>query len=77
MVEMCLQTLLEVYQKLDKCLEYIPLSRNEFYLTTLRGRWCFLPALPWIEVSRIGSSMYRCSNTMAQLLPSFCLLTDS
>ena len=46
-----LQTLMDVYSKLDKCNEYIPLSRNEFYFTTLRGRWCFLPALPFIEVS--------------------------
>ena len=47
------QTLMDVYAKLDKCKEYIPLSRNEFYFTTLRGRWCFLPALPFFEVRNL------------------------
>ncbi|KAK9857975.1 hypothetical protein WJX84_004815, partial [Apatococcus fuscideae] len=45
----CEKTLMDVYSKLDQCQEYIPLSKNELYFTTIRGRWCFLPGLPWLQ----------------------------
>ena len=40
------QALMEVYSKLVKCEEAMPVAANEVYLRTWRGRWCFLPAIP-------------------------------
>lgn len=47
--------LMEVYNKLVKCDELLPVAANEVYFKTFRGRWCFLPALPWLRVSCLGS----------------------
>lgn len=38
--------LMEVYTKLVKCDEAMPVAANEVYFRTWRGRWCFLPAIP-------------------------------
>ena len=43
---------MDVYAKLSRCDEFIPLARSERYFSTIRGRWCFLPSLPCM---RIGS----------------------
>ena len=39
---------MEVYSKLVKCEEAMPVAANEVYLRTWRGRWCFLPAIPGV-----------------------------
>lgn len=45
-----------VYDKLVKCDELLPVAANEVYFKTFRGRWCFLPALPWLRMSCLGST---------------------
>ncbi len=49
------QMLMQVYDKLVKCDELLPVAANEVYFKTFRGRWCFLPALPWLRMSCLGS----------------------
>ncbi|KAK9805562.1 hypothetical protein WJX72_005167 [[Myrmecia] bisecta] len=48
----CEQVLMDVYSKLSKCQEFLAVSKSETYLLTLRGRWCFLPGIPWVEIGR-------------------------
>ena len=45
-----MQVLMEVYNKLSKCDEFIPLAKSERYFATFRGRWCFLPTLPCLQL---------------------------
>ncbi|CAL8465245.1 g4780 [Coccomyxa elongata] len=51
----CEKMLMCVYDKLVKCDELLPVAANEVYFKTFRGRWCFLPALPWLRLSCLGS----------------------
>ncbi|EIE23260.1 hypothetical protein COCSUDRAFT_42167 [Coccomyxa subellipsoidea C-169] len=51
----CEKMLMQVYDKLVKCDELLPVAANEVYFKTFRGRWCFLPALPWLRMSCLGS----------------------
>ncbi|KAK9903224.1 hypothetical protein WJX75_000088 [Coccomyxa subellipsoidea] len=52
----CEKMLMCVYDKLVKCDELLPVAANEVYFKTFRGRWCFLPALPWLRMSCLGST---------------------
>ena len=47
--------LMEVYNKLVKCDEAMPVAANEVYFRTWRGRWCFLPAIPLLCGRRGGA----------------------
>lgn len=74
------QMLMEVYNKLVRCDEAMPVAANEVYFRTWRGRWCFLPAIPglcgrggaWLGSSAAeqppGSSSWRLpARQMAEL----------
>lgn len=55
-----LQTLMEVYNKLVKCDELLPVAANEVYFKTFRGRWCFLPGIPFLNcISCLGRPSWR------------------
>ena len=54
------QALMEVYGKLVKCEEAMPVAANEVYLRTWRGRWCFLPAIPCLCGAVGPSSLCLC-----------------
>ncbi|CAL5222233.1 g4567 [Coccomyxa viridis] len=45
----CEKTLMDVYDKLVKCDECLPVAANEVYIRTFRGRWCFLPGIPGLR----------------------------
>ncbi len=43
---------MDVYNKLNKSQEYMPLSENENYIATIRGRWCFVPGISYLQCSK-------------------------
>eukprot|EP00891_Asterochloris_glomerata_P007742 jgi/Astpho2/7742/fgenesh1_pg.00116_%23_10_t len=48
----CEKVLMDVYNKLNKSQEYMPLSENENYIATIRGRWCFVPGISYLQCSK-------------------------
>lgn len=39
----------EIWKKLSKVEENLPLAANELYFVTFHGRWCFLPLVPGMK----------------------------
>jgi hypothetical protein len=54
-----MQMLMEVYNKLVKCDELLPVAANEVYFKTFRGRWCFLPGIPFLSAHCLGHQSWR------------------
>ncbi|CAK0786828.1 hypothetical protein CVIRNUC_010042 [Coccomyxa viridis] len=52
----CEKMLMQVYDKLVKCDELLPVAANEVYVRTFRGRWCFLPGIPGLRGCCSGKS---------------------
>ena len=47
-----MQVLHDVYSKVSKCQDNLPLALNEVFVFTVRGRWFFLPAIPGLRSRR-------------------------
>ncbi|KAK9843259.1 hypothetical protein WJX74_009376 [Apatococcus lobatus] len=44
--------LMDVYNSLNKCLDYIPQAHSEIYICMVKGKLCMLPGLPWLKIGR-------------------------